>query len=49
MAQTLTEPTQFDYGDLGQVQENNAKMLGDLGKLMLLTLYKRHRIYKNQL
>jgi hypothetical protein len=49
LAKTLISATQFDYADLVQVQEENVKMLGDLGKMMILNLYKRHRIYKKDI
>lgn len=49
LAKTLVEATQFDYVDLVQVQEDNVNMLGDLGKMMIVTLYKRHRVYKKDI
>lgn len=49
LAKTLVQATQFDYVDLVQVQEDNINMLSDLGKMMILTLHKRHRVYKKTL
>jgi hypothetical protein len=46
LAKTLLHSSQFDYVDLVQVQEDNINMLSDLGKMMILTLHKRHRVYK---
>lgn len=45
LAKTLVDATQYDTVDLVQVQEDNVKMLGDLGKMMIITLHKRHRVY----
>lgn len=45
MAKTLLDSTHYQYADLVQVQESNAKMLADLAAVVPVNIYKRHRIY----
>ena len=51
MAETVAGPgTQFRYGDLVQVQESNADMLGDLMNIIPNAhIYKKHRVYQRTL
>ncbi|MBN1309789.1 MAG: hypothetical protein JXB30_00125 [Anaerolineae bacterium] len=49
LIKTLMGNEQFDFADLVQVQEDNTNMLSDLGKAMIMTVYKRHRIYTKRL
>ena len=49
LLRTLIETSQFDCVEVMQMQEDNMKILGDLEKMMIQTLYKRYRIYQRNL
>ncbi len=44
MIKTLLE-SRYQYADLTQVQETNARMLSDLAAMVPVEVYKRHRVY----
>lgn len=48
MINTLLE-SRYQYADLTQVQETNARMLSDLAALVPVNVYKRHRVYARDL
>jgi hypothetical protein len=49
MARTLIDSTTYQHADLVQVQESNVPMLADMGKILPLNFYKRHRVYQKAL
>ena len=48
MIKTLLE-SRYQYADLTQVQETNARMLSDLAAVVPVEVYKRHRVYGRDL
>lgn len=45
IVKSLLDNPQYNYADIVQVQESNARMLADLKELIGMEVYKRHRVY----
>jgi hypothetical protein len=48
MAKTIFDSPQYEYADLVQVQDTNARMLSDMQAIVPINIVKRHRIYQKR-